>query len=278
MLYFPSNGQSYMEGNLGTPNAVGTQISAPSTTHTKNTTYTTLIAATAYTSYGVMVSTVNSTTQRYVIDIAIGEATFEQIIIPDLVSFEPTTLIAINQSPHYWYFPITIPAGSRISARSQAGVTFATTRVALYLFENPIPGQWYGSRVTAYGVDLAASNGTSHTSTNNTSAYATTTQLTASTTNPIKYMQLSVDHLTDTFSSADLRGLLRIAAGSSTNYVASDLPIRENVTTDATQFNMANFILSQMSFNIPAGSYLGIGAMYGTGGAEARGYSIYGVD
>jgi hypothetical protein len=39
---------------------------------------------------------------------------------------------------------------------------------------------------------------------------------------------------------------------------------------------VVNFMLSQMTFNIPAASYLGVGAMMSA--AEARGFAIYGVD
>lgn len=100
--------------------------------------------------------------------------------------------------------------------------------------------------------------------------------LLVATANPIKFMQVGVDLLTDT-SGATKRGFLRIAAGSSTNYVVSGLPYRESTTLETVDCAYANFILSQMSFRIPAGVYLGIGAMMNAAG-EARGHVIYGVD
>ncbi len=280
MLYVPSQGQSAIEtNNVDTSTELGTTVTAGGSAHTKNTTYATLVAATAYTSYGITiglgnVGTAASTNTRTLVDIAIGAASSEVVIVPNLLAGQVGASNSASSQPCYYHFPIVIPAGVRLSATSQSVAASDTVDVQVFLHQYSVPGKWYGTRVTTYGADTADSTGTSHT--HGDGSYATTTELTASTTYPIKYLQVSNDLLTDT-TGANKRGLLRIAAGSSTNYVVSGLPFRESATLEFTDRTPANFILSHMMFNIPAGSYLGIGAMMNAAG-EARGYAIHGVD
>ena len=280
MLYVPRAGQSSVETNAGAGNAeLGTSVAAGGSPHTKNTTYTTLVATTSYASYGILVGVGNvgttaSTNTRTLVDIAIGAAASEQVIIPNLMAGQVGASNSASIGPQYYYFPIVIPAGVRISATSQSLAAADTVHVTVHLFQHQVPGKWYGSRVTAYGANTADSTGTSHTHGNG--SYATTTQLTASSTNPIKALQVGMDLLTDT-TGVTKRGVLRIAAASSTNYIVSGLPIQESTTLETVAFTPANFILSQMSFNFPAGTYLGVGADMGATG-EARGFVLYGVD
>jgi hypothetical protein len=108
------------------------------------------------------------------------------------------------------------------------------------------------------------------------STYATDVSLSASTTTPIRYLQVGTDLLTNT-AGGTKRGLFRIAAGSSTNYIVSGIPYRESTTLETTDFKYANFLLSHMAFSIPAASYLGVGAMMNAAGVT-RGWAFYGVD
>jgi hypothetical protein len=238
-----------------------------------------LIDPTLRTSYGVMVmlgtvGTVASTNTRTLVDIAVGDVGSEQVIIPSLMAGQAQASGSASGSPNAYWFPLKIPAGVRISARSQSLALSDTVHVQIQLMQYEIPDKWYGQRVVAYGAATANSTGTSHVHGNG--SYATTTQLTASSTYPVRAMQIGVDLFTDT-TGTNARGHLRIAAGSSTNYIVSDLPFRESTTLESMDFMPANFLLSQMSFSIPEGSYLGIGAdMNKTG--EARGFIIYGVD
>lgn len=280
MQYIPRQGTSITQNNAGnTALDFGTIVTATVAIHTKNTTFTTLIATTDYTAYGITigvggVGTGPTTNERMLVDIAIGAAASEVVIVPDLLAGTAGTSSSNSSEPSFYHFPIVIPAGSRISARNQALIASDNVNVQVHLHQQQVPGKWYGSRVTAYGIDAAASTGTSHTAVSG--SYATSTQLTASTTNPIKYLQVGHDLLTDTTGTTTAR-YLRIAAMSSTNYIVSDLPIRESTSVESVDFTMANFILSKMNFSIPSGQYLGVGARMVTT-AEARGYALYGVD
>lgn len=280
MLYMPNAGQSAIQTITSVTNAeLGISVTAGGSAHTKNATYTTLVASTSYTSYGITiglgnVGTAVSTNTRTLVDIAVGAASSEQVIIPNLLAGQVGASNSASSQPCYYHFPIVIGSGERISATSQSVTASDTVHVQIFLHQHPVPGKWYGSRVTTYGADTAASTGTSHT--HGSDVYATTTQLTASTTYPIKYLQVATDLLLDA-SGANKRGLVRVAAGSSTNYIVSDLPFRESTTLEYVDPTPANFILSHMMFNIPAGSYLGISAQM-NGAGEARSWVIHGVD
>jgi hypothetical protein len=281
MLYVPNHGMSELENAYtGTTSAeIGATVTAnAATAHTVGA-WAQLDAATTYDAYGVTVSisalgTAASTNTRSLVNIAIGAAASEQTIIPNLICGQAGSWNSGSIGPVMYHFPIRIPQGTRIAANLQSLALSDTATVNVWLHQFQVPGKWYGQRVTAYGPNTATSSGVSHTHGNN--AYATTTQITASTTNPIKYLQVGTDLLTDT-TGGTKRGMFRIAAGSSTNYVLSGVPYRESTTLETTDFLHSNFLLSHMAFSIPAASYLGVGAMMNATG-EARGWAFYGVD
>jgi len=285
MLSVPICGLSRIETHVtATTNETATgsiSVTAHASANTKNGTYTQLIAATAYESFGIMVQlaglqTAGSANQRCLVDIAIGGAGAEQVLIPNLTCGNVSDYLNAAGASAFYYFPIYIPAGVRVAATCQASTGGDIVNVAVRLYQFPIgPGRWFGSRVTAYGADTTNSRGTSHTPSQN--AYAAATQLSASIANPIKYMQLGFDLLSDTTATTD-RHLARIGYGAGPTYLASELPLRVSTTIEAVGFADANFILSHMNFNIPSGQSLHISAMRSVVTPEARGYVVYGVD
>lgn len=280
MLLIPPCGLGAIETNVtNTTNetaAFSTSVTA-GTTLGKNATYTTLIATTSYASYGIMVQlaglqTTASTNQRCLVDIALGAASSEVVIIPNLTCGNVSDYGAASNNGVSYFFPIYIPSGVRVSATAAASTDSDVVNIAVRLFQHPCgPGGWFGSRVTAYGADTANVRGTSHTG--GTNAYGTGTTL-ASTTAPIRYMQLGVDMLSDT-TGANSNGLVRIL--STTDVLVTHLPIKISTTIESIQFSDANFILSHMGFNIPSGISLRVGASF-SASPEARGFIVYGVD
>lgn len=279
-LLIPRQGQS-RNGQIGLTVAnaeFGQVVTGSSTTHTKGS-ITELVSATTYDAFGLYVqlgATAPGASQnaRVLVDIMIGGAGSEQALIPNLLAGNLGSSATSAIGNQGYYFPIFIPAGSRIAARCQGSISSETVNVSLQFLQWPIPGQWYGTRVTAYGADTANSRGTSHTP-GAGGSYAAATQLTASTTNRIRALQIGIDMLSDTTAS-DARGLAQILAGSSSNTLVSGLPWRTSTTFEQVEFSLANFILSHMRFDIPAGSYLGVGAQLSV--SEARGFALYGVD
>jgi len=284
VLLDPLTGPSALETHVtATTNETATfsiSVTASASTNTKGG-YTELIASTSFDSYGVFVmlaglQTAASANQRCLVDIAIGAGGSEVNIIPNLTCGNVSAYAAASSKGVCYYFPILIPAGQRVSARCQASTASDVVSVAVRLLQKPIGvTPWVGTRVTAYGADTTNSRGTSHTPSQN--AYATATQLTASLTNPIKYMQLGFDLLSDTTASTS-RYLARIGVGAGPTYVASELPLKVSTTIEAVDFSDANFLLSQMRFNIPSGQALVISAMRDAATPEARGWIVYGVD
>ncbi len=280
MLYIPKCGQTHLEDHQGvTTNEYGVSVAAGGSAHTKNATYTQLIASTAYDAYGISIffyaTAVVSTRTGVLVDIAIGAASSEQVIIPNLIAGNAGTTNVVTGTGHGYYFPIMIPKGSRISATAQAFTASDTVNVHVYLHQHPMAeGAWYGQRVTAYGADTATSSGTSMSPGNDT--YATPVSVAASTANPIKFLQLGTDLLTDTTASTS-RGLIQISTGTTPDILANDLPYQESTTIESISFLHANLILSHMMFNIPAGVNLKVAAMRNAT-AEARGWVLYGVD
>lgn len=268
---------SRLEDNIGTTSAeLGTSITANASAHTKATSYTTLIASTTQDAWGITVMLTNtavaSTRTSTLVDIAIGAASSEVVIIANLIGGNASATGGAQGWGHQYFFPIHIPAGVRLSARSQAFTGSDTVNVAIQLHHHYDPNVWYGSRVTTYGADTATSSGTSMSPGNNT--YATDVNLSASTTNPIRYIQIGADLLTNT-AGTNLRGLIRLTAG--TQVLAADLPYLESTTVESVEFVHANMILSHMRFNIPAGVALKVSAMR-NGTAATRGWAAYCVD
>jgi hypothetical protein len=230
-LIIPRMGASTLtEDNVGVTSAeYGTSVAAHATTaHTKNATYTTLIAATSYVAYGIFVgfhtTSTAATRESFLVDIAIGGAGSEVVIIPNLLAGNQAASGTTSHMGSYYFFPIRIPSGVRISATCQSDTAADTVYTAVHLLQHPMPGRWYGSRVTAYGADTATSTGVSMSP--GSSTYATDVNLSASTTNPIKYLQIGTDLYTNA-AGTTLRGLIRITAGST--ILAQDLPYSDDV-------------------------------------------------
>lgn len=279
MLLVPQGGPGLIECSQSSTSSEGTTVTASGSTHTKGS-YSQLIAATARDACGIMVLLNNvgvaSTNARALVDIAIGAASSEQVLIPDLMAGNAGAWNNAMNGGAMYYFPIRIPAGVRLSARCQASTASDTVNVVVWLVGGlSLPGLYAGQRVTAYGIDSANSSGVAHTP-GSTNAYATATQIVSSTGRPIRALQLGVDMGTDT-TGTNMRGMVRIGLGATPNYIAEHLPFGESTTLESMDNRMTNFLLSMMGFNIPAGADLRLSAMV-SGTGEARRWALYGVD
>lgn len=138
----------------------GTVITADSTAHTKGS-YAEIIASTTYDWYGFWMTIpetyVSGSDTSQLMDIAIGAAASESIIISNFVSgYSP------NAGFQPYFFPLYIPRGSRISARIQAVIASDVARVVLWgnNGNSGLPGPLFTGCDT-YGDDTATSSGTS---------------------------------------------------------------------------------------------------------------------
>lgn len=280
MLLVPHGSRpSRIQTSYSTTSAEGVIVTASATAHTKGA-WSEVIASTSFDAIGVWIGLndtgVASAANRALVDIGIGGAGAETVWIPDLDAGN-----AALWSAGYWgqvyYFPLYLPVGTRISARCQASTVSDTVGVAVVLLGGSrVPGCWVGTRVTAYGVDSATSSGSVAMTFGSTNAWGSAAQITASTTNPIRAFQYAIDNGADS-TATNQRSLLRFGIGAGPTWFAEGIPHGENSSIE-TQHNMpGNFVLSQMHFNIPAGSDLRVAGMVnGTG--EARRIIVYGVD
>lgn len=165
--------------------AMGTSVAANSTPNTKAASFTQLIASTSFDAQLLVVKVSGSyssnTDTSMLLDIAIGAAAGETVIVPNLLCGYGGS--ASNGVWVRYPFPLAVPAGSRISACAQAAVGSQTCRVLVELFGGPRDpaSVWCGSQVVAYGITLASSKGQTVTAGNSGSegsatAIGTTTQ------------------------------------------------------------------------------------------------------
>jgi hypothetical protein len=109
----------------------GTTLTAAGSAHTKGS-WTQLLASTARRCGWLLVSILNANMVdcRYLIDVGIGGAGSEAVLIPDLLAGYSSTNWTVLFS-----FPVMIPPGSRIAARCQASTANKTIQVSLVLLE-----------------------------------------------------------------------------------------------------------------------------------------------
>jgi hypothetical protein len=95
-------------------------------------------------------STVSSET---CVDILAGAATEDKIIDSLIGGF------AYAGTSMRYFFPLYIPAGTRISAQAASAVTSNAVRVGVYLYGNGNPPFRVGGRVTTYGTKVNSARG-----------------------------------------------------------------------------------------------------------------------
>lgn len=144
-----------------------TNISVGGSANTKGS-YVEIVASTGI-DYDCILIHFYSTEEQdsYLWDIAIGAAASEEIIIPDL-SIQCAWLGGGDESAETpYFFPVSIPAGTRIAVRGQCDTGNENSRVAITGFRGSFDGLPTGSYVAAHNINTAnsklttsASNGT----------------------------------------------------------------------------------------------------------------------
>lgn len=106
-----------------TGSSQGTTLTAGASAHTKGG-YSNLIGATAFTTkwLALMIRWFD-TNRNFAIDIAIGAAASEQIVIADFFSFNSSAVVVV--------LPFSIPGGSRVSARCASQNSFSSVALSI---------------------------------------------------------------------------------------------------------------------------------------------------
>jgi len=118
------NGQSLTAGNISFTASVGSKSA-----------YTQIIASTAADTCWMCVAFITNVAASQAIDIAVGAAGSELVIVPNLMlqGYTPSgTTIKIGSA--FYSFPLSIPQGTRIAVRSQASAA-GSTFVNMWTFD-----------------------------------------------------------------------------------------------------------------------------------------------
>lgn len=192
----------------GTPGVANT-VTSSATAHVKGP-WTQLIASTSFDSVASLwyINTGFNDT-RYLIDIGIGAAGSEQVVIPNLLVGIPSGVCL-----PIW-LPIGFPAGVRVAARSQDNFGSSTVMITAELFATGWIGQPAFSSMTDYGSNTATSGGTTvdaGATVNTKGAYA---QLVASTTYAHKGLMVAATRPTPaTAMTSDYAQLADLSVGA----------------------------------------------------------------
>lgn len=244
-------------------------VTAGGTAHTKGA-WTALIASTPYDAYGIWIGIdgihASAAATAYLVDIGVGPAGSERVIVPNLnVWGADATAAGLN--PHQFWFPVYIPAGSRIAARSQSVTANKTCRVMVTLDAVPWYGPWGLGPVVDYGTNLAASTGTSVTPGN--AAFGTWVQV-GTTSRDHTFWTVSMDGLADTTLSAET-DLVEVGVGLSG--ARRSLGVMRFRHTTAEQIAGGPFPLFLASLPVPSGTPVWV--RMAAGSTEARGVIVY---
>lgn len=186
MGMYSNKGFQTHESVKDTTTSAGISMAANSVANTKGTTYTTLIASTAYdaTKVIITISSASATLRtESLIDIAIGAAASEVVKFPDLI-YDYHAVTSQGDACVY-EFDINIPKGTRLSALAQSTTASFDFEINIELWGGNPDHVGYDN-VTAYGVVAATSTGTSVDAGAVANTLGAWAQLTASTANPIR--------------------------------------------------------------------------------------------
>lgn len=270
-----AGGARWLEANVDTANSRGTQITSGAA-NTKGS-YTVLVASTPEDAFGIMVHIgAQPATADCLVDIGIGASTAERPLIPDLRSSAATGATGVGYT---YYFPIYIPAGARLTARSQSTTASGVVNVQVHLMY----GKGFGrgacySQVTAYGAVTASSRGTSIDPGAVANTEGSWAQLVASTANPIALACVAFGNNGDWARAAAQAALVDIGIGAA----AAEREILRDfyIACDSSKDNWAPPVTPLLPLWVPAASRLAARARCSvtTAGDRTLDVIVYGVN
>lgn len=209
-----------------------------------------LVASTPTETSWVLVNLYRSSQHKHLVDIGIGAAAAEQVIIPNLgLQSVGSSADRFNAS---YLFPLTIPKGVRVSARSQASSAGQASRVTIHLIGSSFGSSSGLGRVTDYGTATADSGLTALDPGGTANTKGAWVQLTASTTGLTRWIAIGVGH--DALAVAANQGWhvdIGIGASGSEQVLIPNLPFSINATSDVTLVPVL-----ALPVHIPAGTRL----------------------
>jgi hypothetical protein len=236
--------------------------------------YTQLLATTAFNASGIHIlardNNATASPHDYLLDLSIGASGQEQVVISNLLITQTT-----DRNGGICYFPISIPSGSRLAARTQCNIAGTTLVVAAMLHSQSFMSTAGCNRVTTYGAATADSGGevvdpgaVAHTK----GAYA---QITASTTAPIRSLVMCLGNRGNSaMAEADFLFDIAIGASGQEQVVVPNIWVSES----GAEIVIPRAILVPVT--IPTGTRLAVRAQCSETNATDRllDVVIYGLD
>ncbi len=159
----------------------------------------------------------------YLSDLAIGAGGSEQIILADF----QFGLGSVQGAGGPWILPLTIPAGSRLAARTACDV--ASRSYKLYAYVTNVALVRSVSGFVTYGANAGASNGVQVTQNTVAGSKGSYAQLTAATSRDLRYLMVTMsnDGWGNNTPNAEITADLAVGASGSEQIVWPDVPVFE---------------------------------------------------
>lgn len=212
-----------------------------------------IIAATDFEASFVVVTVsqnIQSAIHDYLVDIGIGAAASEKILIPDL-HVSAYGVAATNYTWNVYEFPLAVPKGSRISARAQSSGGANGLHVSVHLFGGGFLSPAPLGVVEAWGSSSADSGGTSIDPGGTINTKGAWVQLTAATAFDIHVLGVALGNQRNTGRTfCDWKIDIGIGAAASEKGLVLDLPLRAQTGAD----NVHPTTYPLLPVSIPKGS------------------------
>lgn len=135
-----ANNFNAIQSSVGTTRPAAAQGAAVTPAVGSKGSWAQCIASLDHDTFGLLIN-INSNTARgasrnSVVDVGVGPSGQEIVLIPDLIAGNAATYIS-GGSGLWYYFPVAIPAGTRIAVRAQGSVTTAF-RVFVQAMQKPM--------------------------------------------------------------------------------------------------------------------------------------------
>lgn len=269
----PVAGGAHWPVALGAQDAIATDFSGTATRFASVTcngtanvkgSYTQLISSTTLASSGIIVHCrgINNS-MDFLVDIAVGAAASEQVIIANILVSNP----AGGSAQAFFFFPIYIPSGVRLSARAQSSDAGGQgIDVGAYLVEGGFLARDALGIVETWGADTSDSGGAQMDPGGTVDTKGAWTQLTASATHGARWLTLGLGCRNATTPGAtQYRVDIGVGAAASEQVIVPDVIVR--VGDNGSAFIGPGF---NVPVSIPAGARVAARCMCNDNNATNR--------
>ncbi len=237
-----------VEGGALTASSLLTTVTASATIHAKGA-WVTMIASTGFAASEVIVQSpgalnVTAIDTSTLFEVAIGAAGSEVVVVPEIACGHSDANGYWN-----WRFPVAIPAGSRVSMRTQSAVVSKTITAQVRLLGGGVvPPEASAASGDGYGMLTASSGGTVLTVATTINVKSAWTQLTASTIERARFMHVNIQPVAGTVVTTG-NGLVDIGVGAA----AAEQVVVANVPYAVTGVEAGRYAAITVPVTIPAG-------------------------